>query len=46
MANMPMPALSGVVQVDETFVRESQKGSRHLKSTVSQNEVRNPRYGR
>lgn len=46
MANMPMPVLSGVVQVDETFVRESQKGSRNLKSMVSQNDVRKPRYGR
>ncbi|WP_241208429.1 transposase-like zinc-binding domain-containing protein [Streptococcus downei] len=46
MANMPMPILSGVVQVDETFVRESQKGSRHLKSTISQTDVRKPRYGR
>ena len=43
---MPMPILSGVVQVDETFVRESQKGSRHLKSTISQIDVRKPRYGR
>lgn len=46
LASMPMPTLSGVIQIDETFIRESQKGSRHLKSLVSKNEIRIPRYGR
>nr|WP_238786711.1 insertion element protein [Streptococcus mutans] len=41
-----MPILSGIIQVDETFVRESQKGSRHLKSMVAQTEERKSRYGR
>jgi len=45
-ANIPMPILSGIIQVDETFVRESQKGSRHLKSMVAQTEERKSRYGR
>ncbi|MXQ48917.1 insertion element protein [Streptococcus pneumoniae] len=46
MPNIPMPILSGIIQVDETFVRESQKGSRHLKSMVAQTEEHKPRYGR
>jgi transposase-like protein len=45
IAKMPMPKLSGTVQVDETFFRESQKGSRHLISTIK-GEDRKPRYGR
>ena len=45
MAQMPMPKLSGVVQIDETFFRESQKGSRDLESFVK-GEDRLPRYGR
>ncbi len=45
MANMPSEILSGVIQVDETFVRESQKGSKHLISFLSKEE-RIPRYGR
>jgi len=45
MANMPMPKLSGIVQIDETFFRESQKGSRDLESFVK-GEDRLPRYGR
>jgi len=44
MAEMPMPKLDGVVQIDETFFRESQKGSRHLESTLK-GEERKPRYG-
>lgn len=44
-AQMPMPILSGVIQVDETSVRESQKGSKELVSYV-QSEDRRPRYGR
>ena len=45
MASVPMPKLSGVIQVDETFIRESQKGSRHLNSYLKKEE-RKPRYGR
>ncbi len=45
LAEMPMPQLSGIVQVDETYFRESQKGSRKLTSTVK-GEKRQPRYGR
>ena len=44
LATIPMPKLSGIIQVDETFFRESQKGSRNLESTI--NEERFPRYGR
>lgn len=32
LADMPMPRLSGIVQVDEKYVREAQKGSRSLVS--------------
>lgn len=45
MAAFPMPILTGVIQVDETFVRESQKGSRNLVSPLKGVE-RLPRYGR
>ena len=45
LAEMPMPKLSGIVQIDETFFRESQKGSRNLVSTVK-GEDRKARYGR
>ena len=45
MAAYPMPKLSGIIQVDETFIRESQKGSRNLHSEIKK-EVRQPRYGR
>ncbi len=38
IAQKPMPRLSGVIQVDETFFRESQKGSRKLKSYVKGEE--------
>lgn len=44
MAALPLPTLTGVVQVDETFVRESQKGQRELVSYVTGIE-RVPRYG-
>ncbi len=46
LAQQPMPVLSGVVQMDETFIREAQKGSRSLVSTLSKTTVRHPRYGR
>ena len=45
LAAYPMPKLSGVVQVDETFIRESQKASRNLQSAIK-GEPRKPRYGR
>ena len=44
LAAYPKPTLSGVIQADETFIRESQKGSRHLESFVK-NVKRRPRYG-
>lgn len=44
MASMPTPKLHGVIQVDETFFREAQKGSRHLESTVKEIE-RKRRFG-
>jgi transposase-like protein len=46
LAEMPQPTLSGIVQVDETFVREAQKGSRKLVSYIDRDDVREPRYGR
>ncbi len=44
IATFSMPTLSGVIQVDETFIRESQKGSRTLVSPLKGIE-RKPRYG-
>lgn len=44
MASMPTPKLKGVIQVDETFFREAQKGSKNLESTVKGFE-RKPRFG-
>ena len=46
LAQMPMPILTGIIQVDETFIRESQKGSRSLVSYIDKNDIRMPRYGR
>jgi len=46
IANLPMPQLTGVIQIDETFVREAQKGSRSLVSYLKKDDVREPRYGR
>lgn len=46
IASLPMPKLSGVVQIDETFIREAQKGSRSLVSYLSKEDEREPRYGR
>lgn len=34
IAQIPMPKLTGVIQIDETYFRESQKGSRNLKSYI------------
>lgn len=44
VASLPQPKLTGVIQIDETFIRESQKGSRNLKSYI--NEERKARKGR
>lgn len=44
LATLPMPQLTGVIQIDETFIRETQKGSRTLISYVK-GENREPRYG-
>lgn len=44
LAEMPMPKLNGVVQIDETFMRESQKGEKELVSFIK-DEDRLPRYG-
>lgn len=46
IASLPMPKLSGVVQIDEAFIREAQKGSRSLVSYLSKDDERDPRYGR
>ena len=46
LASLPQPVLTGIIQVDETFVRESQKGSRELVSYLSTTDDRLPRYGR
>ena len=40
-----MPKFTGTIQIDETFFKESQKGSRKLVSYVKE-EKREPRYGR
>ena len=45
LASIPMPKLTGVIQIDETYIRESQKGGRHL-VTYLKDEDRLPRYGR
>lgn len=42
LASIQQPVLTGIVQVDETFIREAQKGSRELVSYLSKDE----RYGR
>lgn len=45
LAAMPMPILSGIIYVDETFVRECQKGSRNLINYLDKQDERKPRYG-
>ena len=45
LASIPQPMLTGIVQVDETFIRESQKASRELESYLGKGTVRTPRYG-
>ena len=46
MAKMEMPILTGVIQIDETYFREDQKGSRNLVSTIPEVVDRKPRKGR
>lgn len=48
ISHLPAPKLSGVVQFDDTFFRESQKGSRNLVSPFPADFqfVREPRHGR
>lgn len=45
LASFPMPKLTGVIQIDETFIRESQKGSRKLVSYIDKTDTREARYG-
>ena len=43
---LPQPTLTGVIQIDETFFRESQKASKELTNYIpSVAEYRKPRYG-
>lgn len=44
IVNLLQPKLTSNIQIDETFIRESQKGSRNLISYIK-NEKRKPRYG-
>lgn len=44
IATLPQPTLTGNIQIDETFIRESQKGSRKLTSYIK-GEERKARYG-
>ncbi len=46
MAAIPQPTLTGVIQVDETFLRESQKGHNIELVSYIRGEERRPRYGR
>ena len=46
LASLPQPVLTGIIQIDETFIRESQKGSRNLESYIDKKDIREPRYGR
>ena len=43
LADMPMPHLSGMVQVDEKYIREAQKGSRSLVSYLDPTQSRRAR---
>ena len=43
LASMPMPHLMGVVQLDEKYLRETQKGSRDLVSYLNPDESRRAR---
>jgi hypothetical protein len=45
--SIPSPTLRGTIQMDDTFFRECQKGTRHLKNPLPKtaNVERKPRYG-
>ena len=43
LASMPTPDLNGVIEVDEKYIREAQKGSRSLVSYLDDADGRNPR---
>ena len=46
LASIPTPTLTGVIEIDETFPRECQKGSRCLKNYLPEKFMaRLPRYG-
>ncbi|MBQ7974710.1 MAG: DNA-binding protein, partial [Clostridia bacterium] len=43
---IPQPKLTGIIQIDETFFRESQKAAKKLENYIpSVAEYRKPRYG-
>lgn len=44
LASMPMPKLSGVVQMDEKYIREAQKGSKNLVSYLNPSQSRRARH--
>lgn len=46
MAAIPQPTLTGVIQMDESFLRESQKGHNLELVSYIKGEKRRPRYGR
>ena len=46
MAAVPPPKLSGVIQADESVLRESQKGSKRTLVSYIKGEERKARYGR
>lgn len=45
MTGVTPPKLSGVIQMDETFIRESQKGHNLELVSYIKGEIREPRYG-
>ncbi len=46
VSQLPQPILTGVIQIDETFFRESQKASKELQNYIpTVAEYRKPRYG-
>ena len=44
LASLRGPRLSGVIQIDEKYLRETQKGSKHLVSFLDGKSKRNKRY--
>lgn len=48
ISRIPAPKLTGIVQIDDMFVRENQKASRHLENTLPTDiqPRREPRYGK